>query len=90
MQNVPALFIVGQIAFYPAQALELVLQLLVHIVPVLVVVLQKGLEVRLVFDHKAARAHVRHLLAAQVDLLLRGIYGNFNVTHMVLLYILLP
>ena len=83
VQNVPALFIVGQIAFYPADALELVLQLLVHIVPVLVVVLKKIPEVRLVLDHEAPRPHGGHGLAAFVDPILRRVDTDFNPAHIV-------
>ena len=76
-----ALFVIGEIALYAADPFEFVLQLLIHIIPVLVVALQKTPEILLIFYHKASSPHVRHLLAAQVYLLRRGIYGNLYVTH---------
>ena len=59
-----------QIERHPAHALFLLQQLLVHIVPVLPVVLQKALKVRLVIDHHAGDPlllqHVRHRVQARV------------------------
>ena len=56
-----AILIVCQIAFDAAHTGEALLQLFIHIVPVLPVVFQKTAEIRFIFDHKAFRTHLRHL-----------------------------
>ena len=73
--------IVGQIAFDAADAGILLLQLLIHVIPVLVIVLQKVLKIGLVFDHKAAHTHLTHLLTALLQQLLRGVHDHFHIAH---------
>ena len=51
-----ALLVGGEVEGDPGRAVHLLLQLLVHIVPILVVVLQKVLEFGLVVDHHAVDA----------------------------------
>ena len=80
-QGLLSLRIVGQVALDAADAGKLLRQLVVHVVPILVVVLQKVLKIGLVFDHEAAYAHGGHFLAAAVDLLVRGVHGHFDVSH---------
>ena len=59
-----------QIERHAADALLLRQQIVIHIIPVLAVVLQKALKVRLVVDHHAGNAlllqHIRHRVQARV------------------------
>ena len=73
--------IVGQIAFDAADTGILLLQLPIHVIPVLVIILQKVLKIGLVFDHKTAHSHGAHLFTALIQKLLRGIDDDFNVSH---------
>ena len=51
-----AVRVVGEVKGHPAQALFLLQQIVVHIVPVLVVIFQKILEIRLIVDDQPGDA----------------------------------
>ena len=76
-----AVGVVAEVALYAADARELLLQLVVHIVPVLVIIFEEILKIGLVFYNKSVRAHVRHLLAALIYKLGRCVNAYFDPTH---------
>ena len=59
--------IVGKIAFYAADAPVFIQEFVVDIVPVLTVVGEERIKVRLVFDDKAGDSQRGELVAAEVD-----------------------
>ena len=77
--------VVGEIEFYARYTSELAFQLVIDVVPILVVIGQKRLKIRLVLHDHAARAQRRELLANRVDLLALGRHGGFDPFHMRLL-----
>ena len=76
-----AVVIVGKVKLDARHAAKLRLERVVHIVPVLMVLLQKLLKIRLVLHDHAARAQLGQLRADVVDLVAAGGDGHFDPLH---------
>ena len=76
-----AVVIVGEVELDARHAAKLRLERVVHVVPVLVVLLQKLLKIRLVLHDHAARAQLGQLRADVVDLVAAGGDGHFDPLH---------
>ena len=76
-----AAVIVGKVELDARQAAKLRLECVVHVVPVLMVLLQKLLKIRLILHDHAARAQLGQLRADVVDLVAAGGDGHFDPLH---------
>ena len=76
-----AVVIVGEVELDARHAAKLRLECVVHVVPVLVVLLQKLLKIRLVLHDHAARAQLGQLRTDVVDLVAAGGDGHFDPLH---------
>ena len=76
-----AVVIVGKVKLDARHAAKLRLERVVHIVPVLMVLLQKLLQIRLILHDHAARAQLGQLRADVVDLVAAGGDGHFDPLH---------
>ena len=77
-----AVVIVREVELDARHAAKLRLERVVHIVPVLMVLLQKLLKIRLVLHDHAAGAQLGQLRADVVDLIAAGGDGHFDPLHM--------
>ena len=76
-----AAVIVGKVELDARHAAKLRLECVVHVVPVLMVLLQKLLKIRLILHDHAAHAQLGQLRADVVDLVAAGGDGHFNPLH---------
>ena len=76
-----AAVIVGKVELDARHAAKLRLECVVHVVPVLMVLLQKLLKIRLILHDHAARAQLGQLRADVVDLVAAGGDGHFDPLH---------
>jgi len=76
-----AIVIVGKVELDARHAAKLRLERVVHIVPVLMVLLQKLLKIRLILYDHAARTQLGQLRADVVDLVAAGGDGHFDPLH---------
>ena len=76
-----AVVIIGKVKLDARHAAKLRLERVVHIVPVLMVLLQKLLKIRLILHDHAARAQLGQLRADVVDLVAAGGDGHFDPLH---------
>ena len=80
-QPAAAVCVVGEIKGHPAQALFLLQEALVHIVPILVVIFQEILEIRLVVNDQAGDAQLLQPGAQAVQLRRPGVDMYLDPVH---------